>query len=65
MAAASQRARLFLMEREHAPGHPRILQSAAHQAGRAHRSSVVGEADGTALGELDHVGELLAFEAGG
>ena len=42
-----------------AVGEP-VLERTAHERRRAHRLSVVREAHGPGLGELDHLGELLA-----
>ena len=42
-----------------------VLERAAHHAGAPDRQAVVGEADGAGVGELGHVGELLAAHAAG
>ena len=49
------------MERQQPPGEPLVLERLAHDARRAHRQPVVGEAGGARVRQLGHLGEPLAL----
>ena len=55
---AARQGRILLVERDHAARGRVVLERASHDAGRHDRLAVVREADGAALGELDHLREL-------
>ena len=50
-----RKARLLAVQRERAARHRRVLQCAAHQAGRCDGDAVVGERDRARVGELGHI----------
>ncbi len=56
--AAVREALLLAVQREQPAGDGRVLQRAAHQAGRADGNAVVGERDRAGVGELGHLGQL-------
>ena len=62
LAVARER-RLLAVERELAAGDRPVLERAAHQAGRGDGAAVVGERGRAGVGELAHLGQLLAVEA--
>ena len=48
------------MEGEHAPGQPLVLERLPQNARARNRQAVVGERERAGVGELRHLGELLA-----
>ncbi len=53
------------MQREHAAAQALVLKCLAQHAGALDGAPVVGEAEGPLVGELGHLGELLALKAAG
>ena len=63
--AAVREGRLFAVEREQPARDRGVLERAPHQPGRRDRAAVVGEGDRARVGELGHLGQLLAELAAG
>ena len=54
---------VLLVQGQHAAAETLVLERLAKHAGARDRPAVVGEAERAVLGELGHLGQLLALEA--